>query len=141
MIRVELPAHLQKLAGTGREVIVEVEGTPTIRLVLDAVEAKYPVLGGTIRDHATRQRRAFLRFFACELDLSHEPQDTPLPDAVVRGVEPFMIVGAIAGGEAGTMADDIHQPSAVSRSPAAPSRRSVRPGAGSTAAPAGRSSS
>lgn len=98
MIRVELPAHLQKLAQAGREVTVDVEGVATIASVLDAVEAKYPVLRGTIRDHLTRQRRAFLRFFACELDLSHEPADAPLPDAVVRGVEPFMIVGAIAGG-------------------------------------------
>jgi len=98
MIRVELPAHLQKLAQAGREVVVDVEGVPTIRAVLDAVESKYPALRGTIRDHVTLQRRAFLRFFACELDLSHEPTDAPLPDAVVRGVEPFMIVGAIAGG-------------------------------------------
>ena len=98
MIRVELPAHLQKLAQTGREVVVDVEGVPTIRLVLDALEDKYPVLRGTIRDHVTRQRRAFLRFFACELDISHEPPETPLPDAVARGAEPLMIVGAIAGG-------------------------------------------
>ena len=98
MIRVELPAHLQKLAQSGREVIVDVEGVATIGGVLDALEAKYPVLRGTIRDHMTQQRRAFLRFFACELDLSHEPIDAPLPDDVVRGVEPFMIVGAIAGG-------------------------------------------
>jgi hypothetical protein len=98
MIRVELPAHLQKLAQVDREVLVDVEGVPTIRAVLDAVEAKCPVLRGTIRDHVTQQRRAFLRFFACELDLSHESPDAPLPDAVVRGVEPLMIVGAIAGG-------------------------------------------
>jgi hypothetical protein len=98
MIRVELPAHLQKLAQVGREVVVDVEGVPTIRAVLDAVESTYPMLRGTIRDHVTLQRRAFLRFFACELDLSHEPLDAPLPDDVVRGVEPFMIVGAIAGG-------------------------------------------
>ncbi len=98
MIRVELPAHLQKLAQTGREVAVDVEGTATIRSVLDALEAKYPVLRGTIRDHLTLKRRAFLRFFACELDLSHDAPDTPLPDAVVRGAEPLMIVGAIAGG-------------------------------------------
>jgi len=98
MIRVELPAHLQKLAQAGREVIVEVEGVATIGSVLDALESKYPTLRGTIRDHVTLQRRAFLRFFACERDLSHEPTDAPLPDDVVRGVEPFMIVGAIAGG-------------------------------------------
>jgi sulfur-carrier protein len=98
MIRVELPAHLQKLAQVGREVVVDVEGVPTIRSVLDAVEDKYPVLRGTIRDHVTLKRRAFLRFFACELDLSLEPPDTPLPDAVVRGTEPFMVIGAIAGG-------------------------------------------
>lgn len=98
MIRVELPAHLQKLAESGREVIVDVEATPTIRTVLDALESKYPALRGTIRDHVTLQRRAFLRFFACERDLSHDAPDTPLPDAVARGAEPFMIVGAIAGG-------------------------------------------
>jgi sulfur-carrier protein len=98
MIRVELPAHLQKLAQSGREVTVEVEGSPTIRSILDALEEKYPVLRGTIRDHVTLQRRAFLRFFACELDVSHDPPDAPLPDAVARGAEPFMIVGAIAGG-------------------------------------------
>ena len=98
MIRVELPAHLQKLAQSGREVVVDVEATPTIRSVLDALEEKYPTLRGTIRDRVTLQRRAFLRFFACELDLSHEAPDTPLPDAVARGAEPFMIVGAIAGG-------------------------------------------
>lgn len=98
MIRVELPAHLQKLAQSGREVTVEVEGAPTIRSILDALEERYPVLRGTIRDHVTLQRRAFLRFFACELDVSHDPLDSPLPDAVARGAEPFMIVGAIAGG-------------------------------------------
>ena len=98
MIRVELPAHLQKLAQCGREVTINVEGVPTIASVLDAIEQQYPALRGTIRDHVTHQRRAFLRFFACELDLSHEPADAPLPDDVVRGVEPFMIVGAIAGG-------------------------------------------
>ncbi len=98
MIRVELPAHLQKLAQAGREVTIDVEGVATIARVLDALEDQYPMLRGTIRDHITQQRRAFLRFFACELDLSHEPPDTPLPDAVARGAEPFMIVGAIAGG-------------------------------------------
>jgi len=98
MIRVELPAHLRTLARVSREVTISVEGVPTIGAVLDALETEYPVLRGTIRDHVTRQRRAFLRFFACELDLSHEPYDTPLPDAVARGAEPFMVVGAIAGG-------------------------------------------
>ena len=98
MIRVELPAHLQKLAQVGREVVVDVEGVPSIQSVLDAMEQRYPVLRGTIRDHVTQQRRAFVRFFACELDLSHEPLDAPLPDAVARGAEPLMIVGAIAGG-------------------------------------------
>jgi len=98
MIRVELPAHLQTLARVGREVAVDVDGVPTIGAVLDAVEERYPVLRGTIRDHVTRQRRAFLRFFACERDLSHEPSDTPLPEPVAQGAEPFMIVGAIAGG-------------------------------------------
>ena len=97
-IRVELPAHLRTLARVGREVVVDVEGTPTIRAVLDALEEEYPVLRGTIRDHVTLQRRAFLRFFACGLDLSHDPADAALPDAVARGAEPFMVVGAIAGG-------------------------------------------
>ena len=98
MIRVELPAHLRTLAQVGREVQVEVEGPVTQRAVLDALEASYPMLRGTIRDHVTKQRRAFVRFFACEEDLSHEPPDAPLPEAVARGDEPFMIVGAIAGG-------------------------------------------
>jgi len=97
MIRVTLPQHLRTLAGV-EEVRVEVTGPATQRSVLDALEASYPVLRGTIRDHATKQRRAFLRFFACEEDLSHESPDAPLPDAVARGVEPFMIIGAIAGG-------------------------------------------
>ncbi len=97
-IRVELPQHLRTLAHVGREVQLEVEGVVTQRSVLDALEASYPMLRGTIRDHDTQQRRAFLRFFACEEDLSHEPPDSPLPDAVVSGKEPFLIVGAIAGG-------------------------------------------
>jgi molybdopterin synthase sulfur carrier subunit len=97
-IRVELPQHLRTLAHVGREVPIEVEGPVTQRSVLDAIEAVYPMLKGTIRDHGTQQRRAFLRFFACEEDLSHEPPDSPLPDAVVSGKEPFLIVGAIAGG-------------------------------------------
>jgi sulfur-carrier protein len=97
-IRVELPQHLRTLAHVGREVQLEVEGPVTQRSVLDALEARYPMLRGTIRDHGTLQRRAFLRFFACEEDLSHEPPDSPLPKAVASGKEPFLIVGAIAGG-------------------------------------------
>jgi molybdopterin synthase sulfur carrier subunit len=98
MIRVVLPAHLRTLARVVGEVVLRVEGPVTQRSVLDALEAGYPMLRGTIRDHATQRRRPFLRFFACEQDLSHEPPDVPLPDAVVRGAEPFLIVGAIAGG-------------------------------------------
>ena len=98
MIRVVLPHHLRNLARVGDEVEIEVAGTVTQRSVLDAVEAAYPVLRGTIRDHVTRQRRPFLRFFACEQDLSHEPPDDPLPEAVAAGKEPFLIVGAMAGG-------------------------------------------
>ncbi len=98
MIRVMLPQHLRTLAGSGPEVQIEVEGTATIRSVLDALEARYPVLRGTIRDHGTLQRRAFLRYFACEEDLSLEPPDTPLPEAVASGKEPFLVIGAIAGG-------------------------------------------
>jgi molybdopterin synthase sulfur carrier subunit len=98
MIRVELPAHLRTLARVDREVEVQVEGPATRRSVLDALEARYPVLRGTIRDHATQQRRPFVRFFACEQDLSHELPDAPLPEAVTTGEEPFLIVGAIAGG-------------------------------------------
>lgn len=98
MIRVVLPQHLRTLAHVGSELQIEVEGAVTIRSVLDAIEARYPVLQGTIRDHGTLQRRAFLRFFACEEDLSLEPPDKPLPDAIVSGKEPFLIIGAIAGG-------------------------------------------
>lgn len=98
MIRVVLPPHLRTLAGVGGDVELEVKGPVTLRSVLDALEAQYPVLRGTIRDHGTKQRRAFLRFFACEQDLSLEPPDTPLPDAVARGDEPFFVIGAIAGG-------------------------------------------
>ena len=98
MIRVILPFHLRTLAQVGTEVTLEVEGPATQRSVLDALEARYPMLGGTIRDHDTQQRRPMLRFFACEEDLSHEPPDAPLPDAVASGAEPFFIVGAIAGG-------------------------------------------
>ena len=98
MIRVVLPFHLRNLAGVGEEVEIEVSGAPTLSAVLDALEAEYPVLRGTIRGHGGGRRRPFLRFFACERDLSHEPTDTPLPEPVVRGVEPFLIVGATAGG-------------------------------------------
>jgi molybdopterin synthase sulfur carrier subunit len=98
VIRVELPQHLRTLAHVGREVELEVEGAVTQRSVLDALETRYPMLRGTIRDQVTQQRRAFLRFFACEEDLSHEPPDSPLPDAVALGKEPFLIIGAIAGG-------------------------------------------
>jgi molybdopterin synthase sulfur carrier subunit len=98
MIRVVLPFHLRNLARVGDEVEIEVSGPPTLRAVLDALEAEYPVLRGTIRGHGGGGRRPFLRFFACEQDLSHEPTDTPLPEPVVRGVEPFLIVGATAGG-------------------------------------------
>lgn len=98
MIRVELPAHLRTLAKTGKMVELEVNGTATQRAVLDALEATYPMLRGTIRDHVTQKRRPFVRFYACQEDLSHEPPDAPLPEAVASGVEPFLIVGAIAGG-------------------------------------------
>jgi sulfur-carrier protein len=102
MIRVLLPAHLKTLARVGGEVQVEVKvndaGQPTIVSVLDAIEARYPMLQGTIRDHVTQERRPFVRFFACEEDYSLEPPDTPLPAAVARGTEPFLIVGAMAGG-------------------------------------------
>lgn len=98
MIRVVLPQHLRTLARVSREVEVQVEGPVTQRTVLDALEARYPVLQGTIRDQATQQRRAFIRFFACGQDLSHEPLDAPLPEAVATGAEPYRIVGAMAGG-------------------------------------------
>ena len=98
MIRVVLPHHLRVLARVDREVQLEVECPVTQRSVLDALEARYLVLRGTIRDHGTQRRRPFVRFFACGQDLSHEPPDTPLPDAVATGAEPFLIVGAIAGG-------------------------------------------
>ena len=98
MIRVVLPAHLRTLARVDGEVKLDVAEQATLGSVLDALEACYPTLRGTIRDHVTRQRRAFVRFFACEQDLSHEPPDTPLPDAVATGAEPFLIVGAMAGG-------------------------------------------
>jgi hypothetical protein len=98
MIRVELPQHLQTLAGVGGEVLVEVAGPATPGSVLDALEARYPVLRGTIRDHVTLERRPFVRLFACARDWSHEPQDSPLPAAVASGAEPLLVVGAIAGG-------------------------------------------
>jgi molybdopterin converting factor small subunit len=98
MIRVELPAHLRTLAQVAGEVTIEVRGPVTLRTVLDALEARYPMLRGTIRDHLTQQRRPFVRFFACEEDLSHESPDTPLPHAVATGAEPILVVGALAGG-------------------------------------------
>ena len=98
MIRVVLPPHLRKVARVDREVKLDVEGPVTQRAVLDALEARYPMLRGTIRDQATQQRRPFVRFFACEQDLSHELPDAPLPDAVASGTEPLLVVGAIAGG-------------------------------------------
>jgi molybdopterin synthase sulfur carrier subunit len=98
MIRVVLPEHLRTLAHVDGEVELEVEGPATQRSVLDALEARHPVLRGTIRDHVTQRRRPFVRFFACEQDLSHEPSDAPLPDAVASGAEPLLVVGAMAGG-------------------------------------------
>ena len=98
MIRVVLPAHLRTLASVDGEVKLDVDGQVTQRSVLDALEASYPMLRGTIRDQVSQQRRAFVRFFACEEDLSHEPPDAPLPDAVAMGAEPFLVVGAMAGG-------------------------------------------
>jgi sulfur-carrier protein len=98
VIRVVLPAHLRTLARVSGEVKLEVEGEVTVCSVLDALEASYPMLSGTIRDHATHQRRPYVRFFACQEDLSHDPADTPLPEAVAQGSEPLLVVGAIAGG-------------------------------------------
>jgi hypothetical protein len=98
MIRVVLPYHLRNLARVGAEVELEVQGPATLRSVLDALEARYPMLCGTIRDQVTGQRRAFLRFFACQRDLSHDPAESPLPAAVADGTEPLLVVGAIAGG-------------------------------------------
>ena len=98
MIRVALPAHLRTLAQVEGEVELDVRGEVTLCAVLDALEARYPMLRGTIRDHASGRRRAFIRFFACEQDLSHEPADAPLPGAVAAGTEPFLVVGAMAGG-------------------------------------------
>ena len=98
MIRVVLPFHLRNLAQVGSELTLEVNGQVTQRSVLDALEERYPMLRGTIRDHVTKERRPFLRFFACEQDLSHESPDTPLPDAIASGAGPFIVLGAIAGG-------------------------------------------
>ena len=98
MIRLVLPTHLRKLAQVESEVTLEVEGPVTIDSILDALEARHPVLCGTIRDHTTRQRRAFLRFFACQEDLSHDPTDKPVPAAIESGAEPLLVIGAIAGG-------------------------------------------
>jgi hypothetical protein len=98
MVRVVLPAHLRTLAQVGGEVALDVDGAVTLGALLDALEDRYPVLRGTIRDHVTLKRRAFVRYFACEEDLSHDPPDAPLPEAVVTGTEPFLVVGAMAGG-------------------------------------------
>ncbi len=98
MIRVVLPLHLRRLAQVDGEVELQITGQVTQRAVLDALETRYPMLRGTIRDHTTLQRRAFVRFFACQEDLSNEPPDSPLPDAVAQGSEPFLVVGAMAGG-------------------------------------------
>ena len=98
MIRVKLPHHLQNIAGVGSEMLLDIEGPVTQQAILDALESQYPVLLGTIRDHATQQRRPYLRFFASGEDVSHEAPDAPVPDAVATGAEPFRIVGAIAGG-------------------------------------------
>ena len=98
MIRVVLPAHLRVLAHVGGEVRLELDGPVTQRSLLDALEARYPMLRGTIRDQVTLRRRAFVRFFACEQDLSHQPPEAPLPEAVARGTEPFLVIGAMAGG-------------------------------------------
>ncbi len=98
MIRIELPSHLRKLAQVGPEIQLELAGPITQRTILDALEARYPVLRGTIRNHVTLERRAMLRFFACEEDWTHESPDVPLPEAVALGLEPFLVIGAIAGG-------------------------------------------
>ena len=98
MIRIVLPAHLRTLAKVSDEVTLDLQRQATVGSVLDALELRYPVLRGTIRDHVTHQRRPFVRYFACEADWSHEPPDTPLPEAVVSGAEPFLVVGAMAGG-------------------------------------------
>jgi hypothetical protein len=97
-VRVELPQHLRTLAGVGREITLEIEGVVSVKAVLDAVEARYPMLKGTIREQGTQKRRAFLRFFACEEDWSHEPMDAALPESIAQGNEPLLVIGAIAGG-------------------------------------------
>ena len=97
-IRVVLPAHLRNLARVDGEVTVDIDGEVTLRAILTGLESQYPVLEGTIRDHVTKKRRPFVRFFACEQDFSHDPPDTPLPEPVVQGAEPFLVVGAMAGG-------------------------------------------
>ncbi len=98
MVRIELPYHLRNLAKVDREITLEIQGTITQRSVLDALEEKHPTLAGTIRDHVTKKRRPFVRFFACQEDLSHESPDAPLPEAVANGTEPFIVVGALSGG-------------------------------------------
>ncbi|OGO37259.1 MAG: hypothetical protein A2W35_00235 [Chloroflexi bacterium RBG_16_57_11] len=98
MIRVVLPTHLRRLANVGREIELQVDGPATIGAVLDALEAQYPMLRGTLRDHVTKERRPFIRFFACQEDWSHEPQEAPLPEAIATGAEPLWVVGAMAGG-------------------------------------------
>jgi hypothetical protein len=98
MIRVVLPAHLRTLARVEGEILLQVDRQPTLRAVLDSLESSYPALRGTIRDHVTLRRRPFVRFFACEQDLSHDPPDTPLPEPVAAGIEPFLVIGAMAGG-------------------------------------------
>ena len=98
MIRVVLPHHLRTLAKIGDELRLDINGSATLKSVIDAIEQKYPMLRGTIRDHDTQKRRALVRFFACGKDISHEPPDSPLPDAIVKGEEPFFVMGAIAGG-------------------------------------------
>jgi sulfur-carrier protein len=98
MIRVMIPTHLSRLANTGREIELALDETPTINAVLDALEAQYPMLRGTLRDHSTKQRRPFIRFFAMGQDLSHEPTDASLPDEVIQGTQPLLIIGAMAGG-------------------------------------------
>ena len=98
MIRVVLPHHLRTLAHVGEEIDVDLNGSATVRAIIDAIEEKYPMLRGTIRDHETQKRRPLVRFFACGEDISHHPLDTPLPDSIAKGIEPFFIMGAIAGG-------------------------------------------
>ena len=98
MIRVALPGHLRRLIGVDNEIEIDIDGTATPQSVVDAIEARYPVLRGTIREHGTQKRRAYLRYYACEKDLSHDSPDAPLPEAVTSGKEPFLVIGAISGG-------------------------------------------